>query len=223
MRAEKKDRTRERHARLLGDKADCLQRMTDEARQIFEQEVAPALRNSGNSVVLSDAWGVDYESRPVSIIDFIYNPFFLGESLRDNIYPAIVNDLVELFEGNYAEVCLGGSVGWGKSREVEIGILYETYLLSCMGDPAAAFGLIPGSTLAFLNVPVDKMQARRVLFGGLYGLLQRSPYFRHVFPYDHKLHTEIRFRNKHITCYPVAATEQSILGEGVFSAAIDEM
>jgi hypothetical protein len=182
-----------RTERLRAARSDCLGRMSDGARRIFEEEIVPALRNGSRPQVLGDLWSADYEYKPVPIQEFIYDPFYLGASLRDNIYPAIVDDLVELFQGDYLEVVLAGSIGWGKSREAEVGIAYEIYQLSCMRDPAAVFGLIPGSTLAFLNVSVDKMQARKVLFRGLYDLLQRSPYFRKVFRYNPKLRTEIRF------------------------------
>jgi len=166
---------------------------------------------------------VDYLRDPVSVETFIFGDHYLGQSLKGSTFPAIVDDLVELFEGDYLEVCLGGSWGWGKSREIEIGIAYEIYLLSCMREPALAYGLIKGSNLVFLNVSVDVTQAQRVLFGGLYGLLERSPYFQFTFPYNRGLKSELCFRRgKKVTCRPVAANEQAILGEDVYSAAIDE-
>jgi len=223
MGPEEKDKARKRRARLLADKADCLQRMTDEARQIFEKEVAPAIRTGTRPAVLGEVWASDYAVEPVEIEDFVYDRRFLGGSLKQDIYPTIVDDLVDLFQDDYVEVCLGGGVGWGKTRLAQIAIAYEIYLLSCMRDPAAAFRLISGSTLAFVNISVDKTQAQRVLFAGLYGLIKRSPYFYSEFPFERRLRSELRFRRKNIRCYPVTASESGILGEGVFSAAFDEM
>jgi hypothetical protein len=104
----------------------------------------------------------------------------------------------------------------------EVGVAYEIYQLSCLKNPAATYGLMTGSTLAFLNVSVRLEQATRVLFKGLCGILRASPYFRDVFPYAPNLTTEIRFP-RGVTCYPVAANEEAIMGEGVFSASIDEI
>ena len=204
-----------------------LERMSPKARAYFLERLAPEILSAEGArpPELKGLWAADYEREPVSVETFIFDDHFLGRSLKESVYPAIVDDLVELFEGDYLEVCLGGSWGWGKSREIEIGIAYEIYLLSCMREPASAFGLIPGSTMVFLNVSVDVRQAQRVLFGGLYGLLQRSPYFRHEFRYDHKLKSELRFVRQNaypVVCRPVAASEQAILGEDVFSAALDE-
>ena len=38
---------------------------------------------------------------------------YLGNLLRGNIYPKILDDLIELFEGRYSEVLLIDAIGWG--------------------------------------------------------------------------------------------------------------
>ena len=213
-------RTKARKDRLLASRSECLERMGDTARRIYAEDVSSAPRDSQ---LLRSIYDADYVSKPVSVETFILDPQYLGGSLRDTIYPAILDDLVEIFEGDYIEICLGGAIGSGKTWEIAIGIAYEIYLVSCLRDPAHRYGLIPGSTLAFMNVSVDKRQAQKVLFSNLFSLLKRSPYFRNVCCYKRTLLTEIRFPSKNIACYPVAGTEQAILGEGVFSAAFDEL
>jgi len=212
-------RTEARKDRLLASRSEYLERMGDEGRRIYA-EVGSAPRGSQ---LLRSIYDADYVSKPVSVETFILDPQYLGKSLRGTIYPAILDDLVEIFEGDYIEICLGGAIGSGKTWEIAIGIAYEIYLVSLLKDPAFTYGLIPGSTLAFMNVSVDKQQAQRVLFSNVFSLLKRSPYFRKVCPYKHNLLTEIRFPSKNIACYPVAGSEQAILGEGVFSAAFDEL
>ena len=208
--------------RLLQEQQTLLRRMTPAARAVFEREMLPALQRGEIPPVCDRLWEVDYVRKPVSVPEFLLGKDYLGPQLRGFVYPKIVDDLEELFEGDYTEVVLGGGIGWGKSRKAELGILYDIYRVSCLRVPAAAYGLIPGSTLAFLNVSVNKTQAQKVLFSGLFGLMKQCPYFRDVFPYMTGLTTEIRLPNN-ITCYPVAGNETSLLGEGVFSAAFDEM
>jgi len=103
----------------------------------------------------------------------------------------------------------------------ELGIAYEIYLLSCLRTPAETYGLMPDSTLAFLSISVTRSQAQHVLFRGLSDLMRKSPYFRQNFPCA-KARSELAFPNN-ILAYPVATTESATLGEGVFSAAFDEM
>jgi hypothetical protein len=115
-----------------------------------------------------------------------------------------------------------GAIGWGKSVFAEVGICYDLYKVSCLKNPADAYGLLPNSNVAFINVSVNKTQASKVIFGGIGNLIRNSPYFREQFPFNASITIELRFP-RGVYAYPVAASEQAILGEGVFSAAFDEM
>lgn len=103
-----------------------------------------------------------------------------------------------------------------------IGTAYDIYKVSCMKSPQAAFGLLPGTNLAFLNMSVNLRQATTILFDGLGNLIRNSPYFNEKFPFNARIQTELRFP-RGVFAYPVAATQRAILGEGVFSAAFDEI
>jgi len=212
--------------RLRATRDEYLALMTPLARQTYEQEVRPAVTNGNPSQLLSDLWSVDYLCKPVSVREFIFSDYFLGQSLADSVYPKIVDDLEELFEANYSEVVLTGSQAWGKTVFANIGILYDIHRLACLKNPAAAFGQIPGSPMAFVNVSVRKQQAMKVFFGGLYGFVNNSPYFLHDFPFRKTVRNEIQFcrgSRTVVRCYPVTANEQSVLGEFIFSAAMDEV
>ena len=65
-----------------------------------------------------------------------------------------------------------------------IGIAYDIYQVSCLKEPQKAFGLLPGTNLAFINISVNKTQATKIMFGGLGNLIRNSPYFREKFPFD---------------------------------------
>jgi hypothetical protein len=202
--------------------AGIVQSMSPRAQKLFITDVVPKITAGKYLCVLSELYAADFRWRPVDVGTFLRDPQYLGHGVIDAIYPKIVEDLEEIFAGSFTELVLGGGIGWGKTRMAELGILYEIYLISCLGDPAAAYGQMPGSTLAFLNVSITQMHAKRILFGGLFDLVRRSPYFRKHFPYEKKIRTEIRFP-RNVTCYPVASNEQAMLGENVFSAVFDEM
>lgn len=191
-----------------------------EARQYLFESVLPRLKE--NPTAINDVYSDEYFERPVKIKQFIEDPYYLGQTLGSGIYPKVKESLIELFDGNYFEVVLGGAIGWGKSTMAYIGVAYDIYLVSCIKSPAQSFGLIPGSNVAFLNVSVNKRQAQRIMFSGLFNLIKNSPYFRERFQWDKSIETELRFP-RNVFAYPVAASPQAMLGEGVFSAAFDEM
>ena len=201
---------------------DLVNRLTPPARKKFVDSLLPKLINKPDRAASNMLYARDYLWPPVSVQEFVEGKQYLGNILRGNIYPKILNDLIELFEGRYSEVLLTGAIGWGKSLMAEVGIAYDIYKVSCLKNPADAFGLIPNSNIAFINVSVDKRQATKVLFGGIGNLIRKSPYFREKFPYDANITTELRFP-RGVVAYPVAASEQALLGESVFSAAFDEM
>lgn len=163
-----------------------------------------------------------FEREPVSLRQFVYDDYYLGRSMRGQVFDGIVDDLEELFASDYSEVVLGGGIGWGKTRWMQIGISYDLYRVTTLRDPARAYGMITGSNLTFVNISVDRTQANNVLFRDLYTLLSGSPYFNEVATFDRNLKRAIRFHEKNIWFYPVAASERAALGTGVFAAVLDE-
>ncbi len=157
----------------------------------------------------------DYARLPVPVRQFIWDEYYLGRALKNHVFARLVDDLEEFFEGDYSVALLAGGIGWGKSTFAEIAMLYDLYRVSCLRDPAVTFGMRPGSSIAFVNVSVTLKQARKVLFEGLTTLMQPSPYFTQVFPYDKKVKTELRFP-KHVRAYPATASPEGVLGEGIF-------
>src|SRR5271169_4586758 len=101
-------RAARRRERLVAAKQDCLRLMSDSARRTYEEQIRLAVSNASPSQVLGDLWSVDYLCKPVSLREFIFGDYFLGQSLADFVYPQIVDDLEELFEANYSEVVLSG-------------------------------------------------------------------------------------------------------------------
>jgi hypothetical protein len=208
------------HLEIIRAKREAdLARLSDPARQFYERK----LRVGRDAERLRQALRrIDHEREPVSVRQFIDDERYLGKVLKNSIFAPLVDDLEEFFAGDYTVALLTGGIGWGKTTFAEIAILYDIYKVSCLRDPAVTFGMRSGSNVAFVNVSVTVSQAKKVLFEGLGTFLQQSPYFLEVFPYDKKVKSMLCFP-KQVFAYPAAANPQGVLGEGIFSAAIDEV
>jgi hypothetical protein len=74
---------------------------------------------------------IEYASRdlyrvpPVSMKEFLENPFYLG-SITKTLFPEIKKDLIEIFEGGYNTAIWGGSLGGGKKQRVKDHVLTPT-------------------------------------------------------------------------------------------------
>jgi hypothetical protein len=168
-------------------------------------------------------WQEKYIRVPVSLEEFITGPDYLNLTIGPTgVYPKIMECLELIFGGPYSEVVLAGSIGWGKTTLGTLAVAYDLYRVSCLRDPAATFGMKPGSNLSFVNISADKKQAQGVFYTDLSNLIRSSWYFNEEFPFNKRLKSELRFP-KNVRCFAVAASEQAALGVGVFCAFIDEV
>jgi hypothetical protein len=72
--------------------------------------------NEGNEIeILQDLMGYTYRWPPVGTREFIESPQYLG--LEGQVFPRLLDDLEELFEGDYVEAVLTGAIGWGKCQD----------------------------------------------------------------------------------------------------------
>ena len=61
----------------------------DSSEKQLVLKILSELKATGNSDTLNELWYQDYEEIPVSIQEFISNPYYLGKSTRngESIYP----------------------------------------------------------------------------------------------------------------------------------------
>ena len=103
-------------------------------------------QSEGNELdTLMDLMGYTYQHKPVGVREFVESPRYLG--LAGQVYPVLLDDLEELFEGDYVEAILTGGIGWGKALSLDTRIPTPTgwttmkdvsvgdYVLSDTGKP----------------------------------------------------------------------------------------
>jgi hypothetical protein len=162
-----------------------------------------------------------YRRPPVSIEEFIEDEYYSGPSSR-NLYPKLKEDIIEVINGNYFEVILTGSIGYGKSFFSITGMLYSLYKLTCLADPQETYGLAAGTPIYFALMSTTQVQASRSIYQDLMNRVQSSPYFQELSPrpdfgkYEAKITDSIR-----IVC--AASTSEGLIGLNVFGAIMDEV
>lgn len=163
--------------------------------------------------------GIIYNHAPVGIREFIESREFLDAG--DGIWPVIMDELEEINSGKYIELLLTGSIGSAKTHVAIYTIAYQLYLMSCMDDPAPAFGQDRSAELMIIfqniNEPLAKIPYKRFR-----SIIQRSPYFKNHFPYNKDLESEMQFPHN-IIVKPVGGSMTAVLGQNVIMGLLDEV
>lgn len=176
--------------------------------------------NEGNEVeILQSLMGYTYKYVPVKTREFIESPQYLG--LEGQVFPRLLDDLEELFDGDYVEAVLTGAIGWGKSTFAEIATCRMLYEISCLRDPQKVYGLMKGSVIVLLNVGVTRDNAKKVVFQGIKNKIHASPYFVEKYPYG-PWNNELRFPNN-VWLFPATAGDSGVIGYNVFGGVMDEV
>lgn len=198
--------------------------------KMFSEMYKTAVRNT---VVSKDSVLFEFLSQlervPVSIEDFLDSPEFIGATDLV-LWPEVRKAIVEINEnwwkgGNesYNEALLCGATGTGKSEISKITTLYHVYLLSCMKNPQAWYGLPKATSIVFAVLGAKPRVVNKVLYMPMRKYLQDMPYFQKHFPMDKILESEIYFPSKNIRIAQSGSDEDAVLGEAIIGAIEDEI
>lgn len=101
-------RTEDEELRLL---LEDIERLPEDEQRALKEVYARLI--DGEAEPYSGLADAEYRVAPVDIKTFLSDPYFLGET-GASLWPRLADDIAELFEGEYEEATLGGSLGWGK-------------------------------------------------------------------------------------------------------------
>ncbi len=188
----------------------------------FVIEVLTELRSSGESHSLNLLWELDYKCRPVTIKEFLEDPYYLG-AVGPSLYPAWREVLEEVFSPGRRvwEFILSGSIGSGKTTVAVVALLYKIYTLSCLRDPQKFFEMAPGSPIVFGLYNVFKYKVRTTSFAYAAGFLELSPYFRDRWPRNPRRTADIEFPDGVRVIH--GSDELHSIGENIYACLVDEM
>ena len=139
------------------------------------------LSSTGHSQTLDDLWYTDYTEIPVSIKEFITNPYYLGKSTRngESIYPYWRQKYEEIFDESlgYEEVVLTGAIGVGKTRTAVVCLAYLLYKIMCLRNPQEYFKFNEGDKITIFFLNINLKLAEGVGYKTLHQYLLNSPWF----------------------------------------------
>lgn len=163
---------------------------------------------------------VEYKHDPVDMHTFLMDPYYMGVVGR-TLFPKWIEDLIEMFSGNYHEAIIGGAIGTGKSTFAHVAVIRMLYEASCLRNPQASYGIMDGTPICFANVGVNKTNAQKVVFEGIASKLQLSKYFMDQYTPSKKSSKEIVFADN-IQITPGSSTETGVIGMNILGGIIDE-
>ena len=162
----------------------------------------------------------DYHAIPVDPLTFLKSPKYLG--LENELYPKVGEEFAEINSGKYVEVVLTGAIGTAKTTLALWTTAYQVYLLACLRNPQATFGIEKASELLFVFQSLNATLAKELNYERFRALINSSPFFNTYFPPDPKINTECKFPNR-IIVRPVSGQETAAIGQNVFGGLMDEV
>lgn len=164
-----------------------------------------------------DALYADWDRDPPTPEEFIYDPYFLGESA---LWPQLRDDFLRIFHEGFSEVICTGAIGWGKTYLAAAGTSYLVALLMCMRDPISQLGLDRLHPVYIANLSVSADQAKEGYFAYLKSFIQSSPFFKEEHHVEEYVDT-LKLSDK-IIAKSGSSSEFSAIGKNVICGVIDE-
>lgn len=162
----------------------------------------------------------DYRINPVDPLTFLTSKKYLG--LADQLYPEVGKEFAIMNSGDYVEIVLTGAIGTAKTTLALWTTAYQVYLLACLRDPQATFGIERASEILFVFQSLNATLAKQLNYDRFRSLITNSPFFMEMFPCDPKINTECIFPNR-IIVRPVSGQDTAAIGQNVFGGLMDEV
>lgn len=181
----------------------------------FESELDSHISSTGS---LQDPEVYKGSKLPVDIIQFVEDPYYLGGQVK--LQPNVKQILWDIEDPSIREVDIQVGKGSGKSEVCSCTQCYGTYILTCLRTPHKFFNIANSAIIASVNVSIGRLQAKDVVFQGVKGKIESSPYFQKLG--FNALTYEIVFPNN-IKIYCGHSADRTFLGFATFRGVMDEV
>lgn len=167
---------------------------------------------------------------PVSIETFLDSSDFMG-SVDLTIWPEVRKAAIDINRywwrgsiGNAFDECvLTGATGCAKSELAKITTAYHLYLLGCMKNPQAFWGLPSATAIVFSIQAAKPHVTKKVLYLPLRNYIETMPWFVRNMRPNKLLEGEMYFEEQNIRVVQGGSDSDSVLGDAIIHAIIDEI
>lgn len=172
----------------------------------------------------------EYLEKPVDIITFIKDPYYLGNSLGEEIYDYWLDLLQEIHPhpciNMYNEFILSTAIGVGKTTVAIASMIYEMYKLLCLKDPYSYYMQAKKlDPFAFTILTPDKAQGSSVAYSKFLGMVNTSPYFigKKATPKARTTASDEGVIINDIILVNIGSSENHLIGKMNFCCLMDEV
>ena len=167
-----------------------------------------------------------YESAPPTIIEFLTNPYYLGEETQngERVFPYWKTKLQELYPTPFYEydpdkkiILLTGATGIGKTKISTYALLYDICRILHLKNPQAEFKLPDTTKIVFMLTNSSLETAESINYDPMMAIIRESPFF-----VEHFSKTGRTLFEKNIDI-KIASRKRQLVGRDVFSAISDEI
>ncbi len=206
--------------KVLGDLPE-LETLT-EAELVVFQQCLDEMVESGSSPLAASLVLTDYKWEPVSMAQFLSDPYYAGELTHD-LFPACRGLLIEAFDNGRrpTELVLAGATGWGKTTCLSLCCIYLAYRLTCLRDPHDYYGLMKGAPIVLGLYSINLDQAFDTVYGKVLNWVDAIPYFSEKSPRVKRISSKIKFAQSPVEII-AGSKELHSIGKDLFFAGIDE-
>jgi hypothetical protein len=171
-----------------------------------------------------------FERAPVGIEEFIDSRDFIAAT-EIKLWPEVRKAIIEINQNWYKgerngatfEALLMGATRTGKTEIAKITTLYHLYLLTCMKFPQLIYGLPKSTSIVFVIQAAKPHVTKKVVYMPMRKMVEHMPYFRRHVRMDRLIESEMYFPEKNIRIVPGGSDADTVLGEAVVGAVIDEI
>jgi hypothetical protein len=163
---------------------------------------------------------VPYRWLPVDFRTFVDSPALLKK--KGKLWPRVMEACEEINKGDYVECVLTGGIGVAKTTIAIYSQAYQLYNQSCLLNPHELYDLDTSSEILTVFQSLNRNLAMDVDYRRFRDMIDNSPYFNAVFPFDTDRQSEMRF-DRNIVVKPVSGQETGALGQNVIGGIIDEV
>jgi hypothetical protein len=210
----------------LGNDGQAFFNSLSESERIIAVQILQEMSESDDlaSGTLDHLWMVDYWEKPLGVIEWLENPYYVPSEINRTLFPCWKEAIVEIFDPSapIIEVILGGSIGIGKTSFAALLMAYFLYRLACLRNPHKYYNLQQTNAIILGVYSVTKGQANDGIYAKCRGMIEQSRWFLEKFPYNTKMTSKTAFTKHPLELVP-GSKAFHVLGRDLVAMASDEV